>query len=500
MSAIQNLTDLIAPQPRYNFLSGRLHIGKTGDLGLSGNSFSFMCWVHLLDKNIADPLEQGDQAILGQAAIGSGECLHVTIRYMKPQFGFYGPGTASKTELALNTWHHLAFVYDMNRQLQTIYINGTLDASSEVPIQPLTGNHDLYYSHYHQGRPLKGLMADPHFTFRHAASQEEVLLHMCPHCTVTHGAGQNSSNQLAADYAVQTPTGDDNPIKVASDASSCLNNWYLPLYSYQGGVGALVVAIVLFVLCRALRGRATTPANGKRVASLATGDSGESAEPKPDALNLGGTAPTEKTGVTDGEDQSCLAVPDVLRSGGTTPAENAGVEDGEDSGLDDPAALSDIVFSAANGTATEHSREGVLREAANAIETVESQSPLTHWARIPNAVELCLQELAEFICSSENRVCFTRTLERDYATAHSRNDYGTVAALGRAISAVDAAGRNVSVRDAVPVTELHSRYGALVVQLTAQCAGLARERNFERLAEMAAQLTMLKALDISVLQ
>jgi hypothetical protein len=136
---------------------------------------------------------------------------------------------------------------------------------------------------------------------------------------------------------------------------------------------------------------------------------------------------------------------------------------------------------------------------SHGIAAVASQSPLSDWTSIPNSVELIVQELAEFICAHDQGTCFVLMLKRDYATAHSRNDYGTVAALGMAISATDAAGRDVSMRDAANATELCSRYVKLVAELTAQCDGLARERNFERLTEVAAQLTMLKALDISVL-
>jgi hypothetical protein len=383
----------LPPQPWLDFTSQRQHVGRTGDLGLSGNSFSFLCWIVLRDRNVADPGDQGDQTILAQEAIGTGECLHITIRNMKPYFGFYGHDTGSKTELSLHTWYHLGFVYDVNTRTQLIYVNGRLDARSDVSIPPLRGNHDLYYSHYYKGRPLKGLLAAPHLLSGRAASQEEIIQHMNPTAPIVH-----------------RPTSPN-----ANDAEE------------QDTVGLLTTA------------------------DLA-------------------------------EDN---------------------IEDAESEGLYDPVAPSDASpgdVAAEEIAVADHGDESVLYEADNGIETAEFESPVDHQARRPNVVEDSMQELAAFICSHDHRAFFIRGLERDYAAAQSRHDYGAVVALGKAIGVINVAERTLAAQNGVHVTELHSRYGALVVQLTAQCQELALETNFEKLAEVAAQLSMLKALDISVLR
>jgi hypothetical protein len=325
---MQTTCELLPPKPWQKFTKHRQHVGRTGDLGLSGNSFSFMCWVKLHNTNSSGR----DRTILAQAAIGRGECLHITVRNMKPYFGFYDYDTASETELSLHMWYHLAFVYDVGARTQTIYVNGIMDARSKVLIPPLRGNHDVYYSYYNCGRPLMGLLAAPLLLPRHVASQAEISRHM-------------------------------------------------------------------------------NPQNG-----------------------------------------SVPAAPGII----ATPM-------------------------------------------SHGIAAVESQSPLTDWTSIPNPVELIVQELAEFICAHDQSACFVLMLQREYAAAKFRSDYSAVAALGRAVDALDAARDTPVERGAVAVTELCSRYAALMTQLSAQCEQLTRERNFEGLTEVAAQLTMLKALDISVL-
>jgi hypothetical protein len=200
---------------------------------------------------------------------------------------------------------------------------------------------------------------------------------------------------------------------------------------------------------------------------------------------------------TDAEDQDTVGL--------LTTADLAedNIEDAESEGLYDPVAPSDASpgdVAAEDIAVADHGVESVLYEADNGIETAEFESPVDHQARRPNAVEDSMQELADFICSHDHRAFFVRGLERDYAAAQSRHDYGAVVALGKAIGVITVAGRTLTACGAVTVTELLRRYAALVAQLAAQCEELARERNFERLAEVAAQLSMLKALDISVLR
>ena len=155
----------------------RLTVGRSGDMGLSGRSFSFMCWVKV-DAPSSNPGEQFDQTVVGQNYTSSRQCLHIVIRRMKPYFGFYGMDTASQTQLSVNTWYHLACVYDLESRTQSIYLNGRLDTRSEPCIAPLEGNHELYYSCYAKGRPLQGLLAAPLFLSNFVATEVDICQHM----------------------------------------------------------------------------------------------------------------------------------------------------------------------------------------------------------------------------------------------------------------------------------------------------------------------------------
>ena len=162
----------------YDFTNGgNVFIGKTEELGFSGNSFSFMCWIKL-NQASRSPSDQFDQTILGQRNYGMSECLHITVRNLTLHFGFYGMDTASQTTLSLHTWYHVAFVYDIEEHTQSIYINGKLDTKSAPTIQPLRGNHDLYYSHYANGRPLLGYLAAPVLTSQLVATQNDIQHHI----------------------------------------------------------------------------------------------------------------------------------------------------------------------------------------------------------------------------------------------------------------------------------------------------------------------------------
>lgn len=166
-------------QPCYQCVTSndKVRLGKTGELGLSGNSFSFLCWIKLNDV-CSSPSDQFDQTVLGQRYHSAEECVHIVIRNMKAYFGFYEADTASETLLFIDTWYHLACVYDMDTRSQSIYLNGKLDARSSNLIPPLRGNHELFLSWYANGRPLKGLIAAPSIQSQHIASKEDIRHHM----------------------------------------------------------------------------------------------------------------------------------------------------------------------------------------------------------------------------------------------------------------------------------------------------------------------------------
>ncbi|CAF1603288.1 unnamed protein product [Adineta ricciae] len=53
--------------------------------------------------------------------------LRLTIQDSRLYMGFYNDGLECRTELVINTWYHVAFVYDYRSRSQNIYLNGNQD-------------------------------------------------------------------------------------------------------------------------------------------------------------------------------------------------------------------------------------------------------------------------------------------------------------------------------------------------------------------------------------
>jgi hypothetical protein len=194
----------------YNFdqVEKNVFIGKTGDLGLSGKSFSFMCWIRLNDVSNGD---QFDQTIVGQRNCHGRETLHMVIRNLKPYFGFFGMDTGSATTLSLFTWYHLAFVYNITSQTQSIYINGKLDVCSGPCILPLQGNHHLFYSLYCLGRPLNGFLAAPLFRSQNV-KEAELDVHI-------------GIRQHMLEYSMQQAQNHQMELKVITNKNETKTSW-----------------------------------------------------------------------------------------------------------------------------------------------------------------------------------------------------------------------------------------------------------------------------------
>ena len=61
------------------------------------------------------------------------QCLHLTIRQTSGVYnlylGFFNDDLSGTTPLQLNTWYHVAFVFDFPTRRQSIYLNGILDST-----------------------------------------------------------------------------------------------------------------------------------------------------------------------------------------------------------------------------------------------------------------------------------------------------------------------------------------------------------------------------------
>jgi len=97
----------------------------TSYIPLSNSTFTIEAWIQpTLIPN------SGDSNIFGLCANTSKDyCLQILIRSQKLYFGFYSDSIGGSTNLSINKWIHVAFVFNINTKLQTIYINGISDGT-----------------------------------------------------------------------------------------------------------------------------------------------------------------------------------------------------------------------------------------------------------------------------------------------------------------------------------------------------------------------------------
>jgi hypothetical protein len=86
-------------------------------LGVGVKDYTAMAWVNV------DKLS-GDNMVFGEA---SGNSLHLGFRDTQVYFGHWGNDTPSNTRLDAGTWHHVAWRYQTDGGLQSIFIDGSLD-------------------------------------------------------------------------------------------------------------------------------------------------------------------------------------------------------------------------------------------------------------------------------------------------------------------------------------------------------------------------------------
>jgi len=92
---------------------------------LANASFSIEAWIQ--PTGYPNP---SDHSLVGMCASGSTDyCLQVIIRNKRLYFGFYGDDLTGGTNISLNQWINVAFVFDATTKKQTIYLNGFSDGS-----------------------------------------------------------------------------------------------------------------------------------------------------------------------------------------------------------------------------------------------------------------------------------------------------------------------------------------------------------------------------------
>ena len=84
--------------------------------------------------------------LFGQCdAAANDKSLHYIIRSDSFHLGFYGDDLHSSSIIQINTWYHVAFVYNYSSSTQSIYRDGVLDRqrTSNSPYQGMSGSIDI---------------------------------------------------------------------------------------------------------------------------------------------------------------------------------------------------------------------------------------------------------------------------------------------------------------------------------------------------------------------
>ncbi|CAF0989749.1 unnamed protein product [Rotaria sordida] len=104
---------------------------------LSYTSFTVEAWIYGYTLT-------GDQPIFSQCSCNScqDQCLYLIIRNHKIYMSFLLDDVIGSTSLSINTWYHIAYVYDYSSRTQSIYLQGVLDGTktSAGPYQGQNGS------------------------------------------------------------------------------------------------------------------------------------------------------------------------------------------------------------------------------------------------------------------------------------------------------------------------------------------------------------------------
>ena len=99
-------------------------------------SFTVEMWFYCTNRT------NNDSGLFGQYHYnGKDLSLHYQIRSSKLQLAFYADDLHGSTTIQVNTWYHVAFVYDLTSSTQQIYLNGKLNGNrSSNSYQGTTGS------------------------------------------------------------------------------------------------------------------------------------------------------------------------------------------------------------------------------------------------------------------------------------------------------------------------------------------------------------------------
>jgi hypothetical protein len=106
-------------------------------LSLAGTSFTIEAWIY-------PSIVTGDNGIFGQCQCTSclNQCFYFIVRSAQLYVGFNLNDVSGLQTLTVNTWYHVAFVYNYATQQQILYLNGVQDniKSNAAAYQGTSGN------------------------------------------------------------------------------------------------------------------------------------------------------------------------------------------------------------------------------------------------------------------------------------------------------------------------------------------------------------------------
>ena len=97
-------------------------------LNLTSRSFTVEAWIFVFSLSWWP-----DHGILAQCeSFTTGRCLHFMIRSNRLYMGFFSDDLTGSTDVPVNVWTHVAFMYDFSTNTKSIYMNGILDGVTTV--------------------------------------------------------------------------------------------------------------------------------------------------------------------------------------------------------------------------------------------------------------------------------------------------------------------------------------------------------------------------------
>lgn len=110
---------------RFDGVDDRVTFGNAQSVGITGNSFTVMAWVK------ADGVSSSQPILATDGGAGDRQDLILGIHNGKALLSFGGTTElAGTTTLQPQTWYHLAFRYNADTEIQTLLVDGVVDASA----------------------------------------------------------------------------------------------------------------------------------------------------------------------------------------------------------------------------------------------------------------------------------------------------------------------------------------------------------------------------------